>query len=89
MSERRLSFVQGCYFDGRGRDRCETTNKIAYASECEAVEAAAARRFFVKEDLRLYWDDNCLDWHLTSKTCQRRLNSVHFRRLRFEPPSSI
>ena len=65
MTERGLSFVEGCYLDNKGRDRCETTNKVAYASEQEAKAAARARRFYIQSDLRPYLDESCQDYHLT------------------------
>ena len=66
MTERGLSFVEGCYLDNKGRDRCETTNKVAYASEQEAKAAARARRFYIKTDLSPYLDESCQHYHLTS-----------------------
>ena len=66
MTNRRLSLVPGCYLDDAGRDRCETTEKVAYPSEGAAKEAAAARRYYIKRDLSVYKAEPCGHWHLTS-----------------------
>ena len=62
-----ISLKEGCYLDDSGRDRCQASHKIAYDSEREAMQAANARRFFIKRDLSAYQDKSCGHWHLTSQ----------------------
>lgn len=66
MTNRRLSFIPGCYLDDSGRDRCETTDKVAYPDEAAARDAADARRYYIKKNLTTY-KAACGHWHLTSE----------------------
>lgn len=66
MTNRGLSLVPACYLDDRGRDRCESDDKIAYPSERAAMEAAAARRQYINKNLTVYKAEPCGHWHMTS-----------------------
>ena len=66
MNNNPISLRSGCCLDSQGRERCEVNNKVAYDNENQAAWAVQESRFYIKTDLRVYQDDTCGHWHLTS-----------------------